>query len=124
MVEKPATPTDSWTDRPILGADEDELGRAPFAASLAEAVAGWQGQDSLVIGLYGSWGSGKTSVKNMVFEALAKKPNPPIVIDFSPCPTERFRKWLPLPRFARPRPPEPCRGPAVKTSSWVCSVRA
>ena len=41
-----------------------------IAQSLASAIKGWKGNDSLVIALYGSWGSGKSSVKNMVLETL------------------------------------------------------
>jgi predicted KAP-like P-loop ATPase len=73
-----------WADRPIESAKEDLLGRAPFADALAKAVSAWGGKDSLVIALYGSWGSGKTSLKNMVCEALRSAANPPLLIEFNP----------------------------------------
>lgn len=57
-------------DRPIASRERDLLGRSGFAESLASAIKGWTGNDSLVIALYGSWGSGKSSVKNMILEAL------------------------------------------------------
>ena len=41
-------------DRPITTIEEDLLGWAPFAESLTSAIKGWQGNDSLVIALYGS----------------------------------------------------------------------
>ena len=75
------------TDQPITSAKDDLLGRAEFARQLASAMrkspAGKQG--SFVIGLCGKWGSGKTSVINMVTEALDDtKGKKPIVIRFNP----------------------------------------
>ena len=37
---------------------------------LARAIAAWRERDSLVVALYGGWGSGKTSIKNMTLETL------------------------------------------------------
>ena len=72
-------------DRPISGRAEDRLGRGPFASRLATAIASWKGQESLVIGLYGSWGSGKSSVKNLVLENLAEQRAVfPQVLEFNP----------------------------------------
>jgi predicted KAP-like P-loop ATPase len=72
-------------DRPISSEKEDILGRAKFAARLADDVHSWEGEDSLVIALYGAWGSGKTSVKNILLEAVRKKRRKPLrVIDFNP----------------------------------------
>lgn len=45
-------------DRPIISCAEDLLGRSDFAKSIAAAIKGWTENDSLVIALYGSWGSG------------------------------------------------------------------
>jgi len=57
-------------DRPIASREEDLLGRSHFAESLASAIKGWKGNESLVVALHGPWGSGKSSVKNMVLETL------------------------------------------------------
>jgi len=59
-------------DRPIRSKSEDLLGRSAFAESLAAVVEGWTGNDSLVVALYGPWGIGKTSIKNMVLENLRR----------------------------------------------------
>ena len=59
-------------DAPILNSSEDILGRTPFAASLAKAISGVAGADSFVIGIHGRWGSGKSSVLNLVAEQLAE----------------------------------------------------
>lgn len=74
--------------KPINSCDEDILGRVDFARSLAEAIANWQGKESLVIALYGPWGSGKTSIKNMILEILKRRDPPnnrgPNIIEFNP----------------------------------------
>lgn len=59
-------------DRPIARMDDDQLGRGPFAISLANAIRAWRGKESIVLALYGPWGSGKSSVKNMVVYLLKK----------------------------------------------------
>ncbi len=51
------------SDRPITSFAGDLLGRSEFAESLASAIKGWTGNGSLVIALYGPWGSGKSSIK-------------------------------------------------------------
>jgi predicted KAP-like P-loop ATPase len=61
------------------------LGRAKFAAHLAANIRAWDGRDSLVIALQGGWGTGKTSVKNMVLEHLRANPSRcPQIVEFSP----------------------------------------
>lgn len=57
-------------DQPILHAKDDLLGRDPFVALLAKAIRSWRGDYSLVVGLCGPWGCGKTSIRNLVLEAL------------------------------------------------------
>ena len=72
-------------DRPIGSIEEDLLGRAPFAESLASAIKGWRGNESLAVALYGPWGSGKSSVKNMVLQTLrSAEANCPLIIEFNP----------------------------------------
>lgn len=78
------TPTFS-ADRPIASASDDRLGRANFAGAVARALSGWQGDDSLVVGLFGEWGSGKSSIKNMVVEAIRARQAPSAdVLEFNP----------------------------------------
>ncbi len=71
-------------DKPIETREEDALGRRVFSEALANAIRGWSGRDSLVIALYGSWGSGKSSVKNIMLEYLATARPGLGVIDFNP----------------------------------------
>lgn len=72
-------------DRPIRSVSEDLLGRGNFASSLAGAVEGWTQRDSLVLALYGPWGSGKTSLKNLVLESLTiDGPGAITLVEFNP----------------------------------------
>ena len=50
--------------------EEDLLGRVTFSNNFAEAISGYDGKDCLVIGLFGSWGTGKTSVINMALDRI------------------------------------------------------
>jgi predicted KAP-like P-loop ATPase len=86
QLTKIKRPRDSYSaDRPIYSKREDVLGRAKFAEHLTDEICSWNGTDSLVIALYGAWGSGKTSVKNMILEANHKKGRHQLnVIDFNP----------------------------------------
>jgi len=71
---------------PITKSTEDILGRTTFATRLADAIAKWGFKDSLVIGLYGTWGTGKSSVINLLKEHLStlESDNAPTVIEFNP----------------------------------------
>ncbi|MDP1562607.1 MAG: P-loop NTPase fold protein [Pirellulaceae bacterium] len=71
-------------DRPIKKLEGDLLNRGPFCFALANAIREWKGEQSLVIGLYGPWGSGKSSVKDIIVSLLqASDPKLPI-IEFNP----------------------------------------
>lgn len=71
-------------DRPISSLDEDLLGRGDFAIGIASALRHWKGSESLVVGIYGEWGSGKSSIKNCVLSLLDKADDGPIAIEFNP----------------------------------------
>lgn len=76
------------TDRPIDNFDNDLLGRTTFSKKLGQAIADYRGVDSLVVGLYGEWGTGKTSIINMAVQEIDRlsvdKNDSPIVVKFSP----------------------------------------
>ena len=73
------------TDRPIVATGQDLLGRSAFAGSLSEAIKAWKNKDSLVIGVYGTWGSGKTSLKNMITDFLRRdQERSPTIVEFNP----------------------------------------
>jgi predicted KAP-like P-loop ATPase len=75
-------------DNPIESVKKDTLGRSHFAHSIAKTICDWQGEDSFVIGLYGAWGSGKSSIKNIAIEHILSDAIPtekrPLVLEFNP----------------------------------------
>lgn len=74
-------------DKPITKQSDDTLGRKNFSDNIARAITNYPtGRESLVMGLYGEWGSGKTSVINMIRESFDNNDTSktPIIIDFSP----------------------------------------
>jgi predicted KAP-like P-loop ATPase len=71
-------------DRAIRTSAEDRLNRKGFAVAIGDAVGRWRHRDSLVVGIFGPWGVGKTSIVNMVREQLEKANNPPLIVEFSP----------------------------------------
>lgn len=72
-------------DKPIDSKQNDLLGRGTFAENLAKAIKGYSDAESasLTLGLYGKWGSGKTSVINMLRENF-RDDNNVIVFNFQP----------------------------------------
>ncbi|MDD3598242.1 MAG: P-loop NTPase fold protein [Sulfuricurvum sp.] len=72
-------------DKPIKSRVEDFLDRKDFADNISNAIMSYSDQDnsSLTIGLYGKWGSGKTSIISMVTENLENKDDV-IVFKFEP----------------------------------------
>ena len=73
-----------FTDNPIGESAVDELNRGPLVEQLCRLITGWKQRDSLVIALYGPWGSGKTSVKNLVVEKLRQASPQTLILEFSP----------------------------------------
>lgn len=75
-------------DRAINSCSEDLLGRATFSRKLGQAICDYKGTDSLVIGVFGKWGTGKTSVINMALQTVEEitkdVEKKPIILRFSP----------------------------------------
>lgn len=57
-------------DNPIVTSSQDRLNRSLFAKYLARCILDHKDPESLVVGLYGGWGVGKTSIINLVKEEL------------------------------------------------------
>lgn len=72
-------------DIPVNTKEEDKFQRFPFAKRIAETILSREGQDSIVIGLYGIWGEGKTSVLNFIRSEV--KLHHPNVVQFT------FNPW-------------------------------
>lgn len=74
-------------DHPIETSDDDRLGRDGFVARLARAMVAPNGRASgVVVGLTGPWGSGKSSLLNLL-QAKIEDQNPAAVV-------VRFDPWL------------------------------
>ncbi|HDS1565626.1 TPA: AAA family ATPase [Stenotrophomonas maltophilia] len=79
-----APPSDQFLDdQPITDRLSDRFNRAPFASRLAQTLAQRADPSSIVVGLYGPWGDGKTSVLEMMGEALKEYPRV-ILVRFNP----------------------------------------
>ncbi|WP_273866251.1 KAP family P-loop NTPase fold protein [Serratia ureilytica] len=62
-------------DRAIHHKDEDSYGFTHIATELARAIQGIGREGSAVIGIEGAWGTGKTSLLNLLRAALAEQPD-------------------------------------------------
>ena len=71
-------------DLPITKAKDDILNRSSFAKNLAKVLLEYSCSSSLSIGLYGEWGSGKTSLLNMITEEIADKDGHVVILRFNP----------------------------------------
>lgn len=75
-------------DQPINDKKDDLLGRKTFSKYLGKAIYEHNQEAGLVIGLYGKWGTGKTSVikmtENVIKELAEGDKNKPLIIEFAP----------------------------------------
>lgn len=73
-------------DRPSSNPQDDLFGHASFAASLANSICRYPGNDGLVLALYGPWGSGKSTVLSYVRHFLEQRPEAeqPATLTFNP----------------------------------------
>ncbi|MCL6744394.1 P-loop NTPase fold protein [Kosakonia sp. R1.Fl] len=72
-------------DAPVKNADEDRYGLTAVAKGLAQAIQAMDDEGSAVIGIEGVWGSGKTSLINLLLQELEKtKPEKTHVLHISP----------------------------------------
>ncbi|KRC53411.1 MULTISPECIES: P-loop NTPase fold protein [unclassified Nocardioides] len=77
-----------WHDDPITDAGEDRFQRADFANHWAQLIRReHQPGSSIVYGLTGAWGSGKSSVLNLIANALAADASEWAVVYFTPWST-------------------------------------
>lgn len=73
-------------DKPIETEKDDFLSRKRFSQHLGKALLDWKEKESLVIAIYGEWGSGKSSVINLANEYVEtiENDNKPTIIEFNP----------------------------------------
>ncbi len=90
MSKAPQTPGHKWNaDRPGERPEDDKLGRRGFAQRVAKELRAWRQKDSLVISVNGDWGSGKTTLANLILyyvaeQAAASGEKKPTVVRFNP----------------------------------------
>ena len=74
------------SDKPLTKPEDDRLAYSPFAQRLAESLLTMAPPDGFVVALYGSWGSGKTTVVNFIVHYLEDRPKDrrPIIVHFNP----------------------------------------
>lgn len=70
-------------DNPIETSAEDTLGRASVATAMVAEIRSADATKGLVVGILGPWGTGKTSLLNLVRQELSLEPAV-IVLDFNP----------------------------------------
>lgn len=69
-------------DNPIPTKEKDLLHRYPLASRIAGMISRFKGEESLVIGIEGEWGSGKTSFVNLILEDLNS--TDALIVKFNP----------------------------------------
>ncbi len=85
MTDSSPTPLHLIPDAPITNSGYDRLDRMSFVRSFAEAIGAVKGIDSVVLALAGPWGSGKSSLLNLVaLELDSSAAQPPLVMRFNP----------------------------------------
>ncbi|MEH6474695.1 MAG: KAP family NTPase, partial [Sneathiella sp.] len=73
-------------DRAIRVAEDDELGRSPFIKRLVSALIDKRTKQStgVVVGIVGEWGSGKSSILNMLDQEIRAEFSDALVVRFDP----------------------------------------
>ncbi len=74
-------------DIPIISSKDDKLDRSKIVDSIITAINSHDGKHSLTIGIEGPWGSGKTSIINLVkdkIESDKDHKNKYVILDFNP----------------------------------------
>lgn len=86
MKEDSRQPSSWLFDEPITDKSEDKYQRAEYTQNLADALLHNTDPHGLIIGIHGPWGSGKTSLKNLLINALkaSDNTNEYHIIEFEP----------------------------------------
>lgn len=71
-------------DLPLTNPEDDRLKRDGFSQELAEHIGSWSGKESIVIGINGNWGTGKSTVKNFIKHHLSQRDPKPTMVEYNP----------------------------------------
>lgn len=74
------------SDNPIEKKEDDFLNRDQFSEHLVKSFSDWNEKESLVVAIYGEWGSGKSSIIKLFSTHIQKLDyeNKPTIIEFNP----------------------------------------
>ncbi|PLW92944.1 MAG: hypothetical protein C0592_08060 [Marinilabiliales bacterium] len=75
---------DFQADKAVQNEKEDKFQRYGFAKRIAETIQKRQNKDCIVLGLYGKWGEGKTTVLNFIKNELKSLDTEIIQVNFNP----------------------------------------
>ena len=77
---------DSTLDNPVQSPENDEFNRWPFSKRLADTIAAFDARAGApVIGIYGRWGYGKSTVLNFIRTQLQREHNSTVeILEFNP----------------------------------------
>ena len=86
MISDQSIPATEYldADRPIKRREEDRLGRQSFAEAIAKQILAIPVENGFTLAVAGEWGSGKTSILNMVAETLLDEGDSTVVLHFNP----------------------------------------
>lgn len=71
-------------DKPVAEEKDDKFQRYSFSKGIANSIVSRKTADSIVIGLYGIWGEGKTSIINFVKEEISLYHSDIVQVTFNP----------------------------------------
>lgn len=73
-------------ERPIQNEKQDRFGRTGFVSRIANSLIGHDGKKArgVIVGIVGPWGSGKSSVLNLLANELERRDPKPVVVRFDP----------------------------------------
>lgn len=71
------------SDKPITVKEDDKFNRFNFSKRIAETIINRNSSEGLVLGIYGAWGEGKTSVLNILETELNQDQNI-VIVKFNP----------------------------------------
>ena len=76
----------SAPERPIRSQEEDELSRGPFVRRLSDALINpdTKRSNGVVLGITGQWGSGKSSILNLLFNFIDHHYPDALIVRFDP----------------------------------------
>lgn len=84
MRKRKSTEEIMSSDKPIENAISDKFQRSTYAKRIAETIANRKATDCIVIGLYGVWGEGKSSLVNLIKHGIESTNKDIVQLIFNP----------------------------------------